>query len=71
MQKEDRRAIASTLLESKKAKKPPGNKRLAPIKPMEIKNKDLVSPSPMGGTLTEGKAANFMDQNSEDKAYNS
>ena len=60
MQKEDRRAIASTLLESKKAKKP-GNKRLAPIKPMEIKNKDLVTPSPMGGTLTEGKANSFMD----------
>ena len=58
MQRESARGIASTLLEQKKSKKPAAT-RLAPIKATEIKNKELISTSPLGGTLTDGKASSF------------
>ena len=62
--------VSSTLLETKQGKgKPIVAKRLAPIKAADVKNKELVSPSPLGGTLTDSKHGN-LDQ-LEDKAYNS
>ena len=70
LQPDSARGIASTLLESQKNKKPT-NKRLAPIKATEIKNKGLVSPSPMGGTMSDGKAGDFMDQRTKDRAFSS
>ena len=71
MQRESARGIASTLLEQKKSKKT-ASTRLAPIKATEIKNKELITTSPMGGTLTEGKAASFSQQSMlEDKGYTS
>ena len=64
------KGVSSTLLETKQGKgKPVVAKRLAPIKAADVKNKELVSPSPLGGTLTDSKHGN-LDQ-LEDKAYNS
>ena len=70
MQMEKGKMVTSTLLETKQGKgKPVAAKRLAPIKATDVKNKELVSPSPLGGTLTDSKHGNL--DRPEDKAYNS
>ena len=70
MQMEKGKQVSSTLLDKKQTKqKPVVAKRLAPIRASDVKNKELVSPSPLGGTLTDSKHGN-LDQ-LEDKAYNS